>query len=78
MKEYRVMTAKAETQTQQPSGVRAFFFGSGSERTASGIAANAERLMQQMSREGWEVLAVTPAPLYQQTGELLITFEHYV
>lgn len=78
MKEYKVMTAKAEPKAEQQSGVKAFFFGDGRALSASDIAANAERLMQQMSREGWEVLSVIPAPFYRQTGELLITFERYV
>ncbi len=78
MKEYKVMTAKAESKTEQQPGVKAFFFGGGSALTASEIAANAEKLMQQMSRDGWEVLSIIHAPLYQQTGELLITFERYV
>ena len=78
MKEYKVMTAKAEPKTEQQPGVKALFFGGAVALTASEIAANAEKLMQQMSRDGWEVLNVMPAPLYQQTGELLITFERYV
>lgn len=78
MKEYKVMTAKAEPKTEQQPGVKAFFFGSDSVLTASEIAANAEKLMQQMSRDGWEVLSIIPAPFYRQTGELLITFERYV
>lgn len=79
MKEYKLITVKLDYQedgTPAVSGsltqsVKAFFFaddGGGGHF----LTDKAERLMQEMNRDGWEV--VSAAPYGTAEGMLLITF----
>ena len=83
MKEYKMIMVKIEyeedkTQTAASSSImeniKKLFFPNEFENSHV-ITEKAEKLMQEMNQQGWEVAAVTPLSPYPPEIVLLITFE---
>ena len=79
MKEYKMITVKIEYKTQTAASssvtesIKRLFFPNEFENDHI-VTEKAEKLMQEMNQQGWEVISVTPLSPYPPEIILLITF----